>query len=129
MGDHDMDAEYPDHEATSVERLWLSLLGGWFTGWGSFSGSGLVAAWGQRIAGGRDVHAQITRRRWLAPFGHAAGVIVTTDRTFLVDTAGGITAALQQREFLSVAPSTLDTAASWTPCRMPVGNSRSPPST
>ena len=59
---------------------------------------------------GRDVHVRVARRGWLAPFGHVASVIEIADRTFDVDTAGGIAAALRLREFLAVSPNTVDTA-------------------
>ena len=111
MGDHDMDDKYPDHEAATVQRLWLSLLGGWLDVSGSFAGTGDVAAWAQRIATGRDSHVRVTRRGWLAPFGHAAAVIEIAERKFLVDTANVVTAALQKQEFLSVTPSTIDYTA------------------
>ncbi len=108
MGDHDMVEEYQAHEAATVKRLWLSLSGGWLTASGSFSGSGVVAAWAQRVATGRDVHVSVSYRGWLAPFGHVASVIVISERTFGVDTAGEVTAALHQREFLSVNPNSVD---------------------
>lgn len=108
MGDHDMDAEYQAHEPATITRLWLSLSGGWLTGSGTFSGTGVLAAWAQRVATGRDVHVRVSYRGWLAPFGHVASVIVIAERTFGVDTSGEVTAALHQREFLSVNPNTVD---------------------
>lgn len=111
MGDHDMDAEYPAHEAATIDRLWLSLAGGWLSAAGSFSGPGVLAAWEQRVATGRDVHVRVAHRGWLAPFGHLASVIAVAERTFEVDTAGGVTAALRQRELLSVTPNRVDVAS------------------
>ena len=110
MGDHDMDEEYPNHEAAVATRLWLSLSGGWFAGSGTFSGSGVLAAWEQRVATGRDVHVRVAHRGWITPFGHVASVIEIADRTFLVDADGEVTAALRQREFLAVSPNTVDIA-------------------
>lgn len=110
MGDHDMDAEYPDHEAAVASRLWLSLSGGWLSASGTFSGPGVLAAWDQRVATGRDVHVRVAHRGWLAPFGHVASVIEIADRTFLVDTADEVTAALRKREFLAVSANTVDVA-------------------
>lgn len=104
MGDHDMDDEYPDHEPATVHRLWLSTLGGWLTAAGSFAGTGLVASWEQRIVTGRDALVRVAHRGFLAPFGHVASVVTVAERTFLVDRGGNVTAALQQREFLSVTP-------------------------
>ena len=111
MGDHDMDAEYPAHEAAVIRRLWLSLAGGWLIADGAFVGTGVVAAWEQRVATGRDVTVRVTRRGWLTPFGHTAAVIEIADRTFEVDSAGGVTAVLRQREFLSVTPNRVDVDA------------------
>lgn len=107
MGDHDMDLEYPAHEAATVDRLWLSLAGGWLDVAGSFSG-GVLASWAQRVAAGRDVHVRVAHRGWLAPFGNVASVIQVADRRFEVDAAGGVTAPLRLREFLSVSPNTVD---------------------
>lgn len=110
MGDRDMDDEYPAHEPATVKRLWLSTLGGWLTTAGSWAGTGLVSAWEQRVVTGRDVLVRIAHRGWLTPFGHVAAVIQVAERTFVVDQRGNVTAALQQREFLSVGPNRVDLA-------------------
>ena len=111
MGDHDMDAEYPAHEAARISRLWLSLAGGWLSADGSFVGSGVLASWEQRVVAGRDVHVRVAYRGWLAPFGVVASVVEIADRTFEVDSAGAVTAVLRQREFLSASPNGVDVDA------------------
>lgn len=108
MGDHDMDAEYPAHEAATINRMWLSSTGGWLSAAGSFTGPGVLAAWEQRVVTGRDVHVRVTHRGWLAPFGAVASVIEVADRVFEAEATGEVTAALRQREFLAVRPNRVD---------------------
>ncbi|MEZ5100972.1 MAG: hypothetical protein R3C15_14470 [Thermoleophilia bacterium] len=98
---------YPENEASTVARLWLSLHGAFLDVEGAFDGTGNVAAWVEKAATGRDVEVRVSLRGYLAPFGHEAAVVTVTERQFVVDEAGFATAALVQRDYLSITRPTL----------------------
>ncbi len=83
-----------------VERLSLSAAGAWLdlnAAWPSIPGN-TVAEWRHATAMGRDTAVRVTKRGFLSPFGHRAGLTTVTERRF---TADGF-AALAQQSFLTV---------------------------
>jgi hypothetical protein len=85
---------------TPVERLSLSALGGWLdldVAWADIPGSD-VAAWRHAAAMGRDTAVRVTKRGFLSPFGHRAGLTTVTERRFTDDGFAG----LRQQSFLTV---------------------------
>lgn len=85
----------------TARRLWLSSSGAFARLHGSWP-TAVVTAWRQRIAAGRDLHVEVTTSGYLAPFGHRAAVTEIADRTFAVDTGGGVSSVMQVRRYLTL---------------------------
>ena len=86
-----------------VERLSLSASGAWLdlnAAWPSIPGN-TVAEWRHATAMGRDTAVRVTKRGFLSPFGHRAGLTTVTERRFTADGFAG----LRQQSFLTVLES------------------------
>jgi hypothetical protein len=105
----------PGDDLVTATRLWLSSSGAFARLRGAWP-TGVVTAWRQRIAAGRDLHVEVTTSGYLAPFGHRAAVTEIADRNFFVDTGGGATSVLQVRRYLTLIDDVWDLGAhSFTP--------------
>jgi hypothetical protein len=58
--------------------------------------------WRQRMTTGRDSYVRIVRAGFIYPFGHKAVWITISQREFAVDSAGGITAYLVQKQYVEI---------------------------
>jgi hypothetical protein len=91
----------------AARRLWLSSAGAFADLHGEWSAG--VASYDHVLATGRDVRAQVLALGYLAPFGHRAAVVETSQRVVAGDDGGGLSAVLRVERFLSIVEPTVTT--------------------
>lgn len=107
----DLTARYHDNPMT-MRNMMLSPLGAWFDGRGEWDIDALLPAhggniaaslmeWDHRATMGRDHYVKLVFSGRLFPFGHAASLIVITERKFKT-TNGRRYAYLMQKQFIKV---------------------------
>lgn len=85
-----------------IGRLWLSPAGGRFETEVAFKtpNAPSLSAWRQKVVTGRDVQAAIVKQGYILPWGLPASVIEQTERQFVTDSGGGISAVMVRLDYL-----------------------------